>query len=75
LKFHPTFLSAPSLIPELPRSTAIVRQMVAVRFFIRKTLQWWFLTCYPEDLDPLDEAPQHVSLNPLDLNAKDPSAW
>ena len=32
-------------------------------------------TPYPADLDPLDEAPQHVSLTLLDPNAKDPSAW
>ena len=33
------------------------------------------LTSYPADLDPLDEAPRHLSLTLPDLNAKDPSAW
>jgi len=27
------------------------------------------------DLDPLDRTPRHLSLNLLDPNAKDPSAW
>jgi hypothetical protein len=36
---------------------------------------WMVQTRYPADLDPLDETPQHVSQNLLDLNAKDPSAW
>ena len=38
-------------------------QVVKMRVPVWRTLQWWFQTCYPEDLDPLDEAPQHVSLN------------
>ena len=57
------------LTPALPRSRVRVRQMVAVRFLIRKVWQGifgmdsdngcgWFSTRYPAELDPLDENTQ-----------------
>jgi hypothetical protein len=77
------------ITPALPRSTAIVRQSVAVRFLIRGTFGLGggngcprmdappvaIQTSYPTDLDPLDEAPRYLFQNLLDPNAKDPSAW
>jgi hypothetical protein len=41
----------------------------------RENRVWVVREPIPPDLDPLDEAPQHVSQYLLDPNAKDPSAW
>jgi len=38
----------------------------------RENGEWWFLTPYPTDLDPLDTSLRHLSLTLSDPNAKRP---